>query len=286
MVSKKRGKKRGAKASTTTDTIDGKQVSNSEVIKNIEDLFKEEFVDYGYIKVTYYLRLEKNLLINHKKVQRLMREHGLLNTKPKRRVGTKQWVKELLPKALTPLTYWEFDIKFMYLHGDGTYIPLLTVIDVNSRWVLGHMFKRSIKKEDVKRFFDTLIASYVMPEKIVVRCDNGSQFESGLVREFLASKQIQQEFTLPATPEQNAHIESYHSVLARAVCRRFEFENFGSMEAVLQRWVHFYNERRIHSGLEYTSPYKYLLSKNINMKEKYFLTNSNKKNIFIPLNEK
>ncbi len=116
----------------------------------------------------------------------------------------------------------------------------------------------SIKKEDVVGFFDALLRDYKMPNEIYVRCDNGSQFESSMVREYFQSKGISQEFTKPATPEQNAHIESYHSIIANAVCRRFEFESLASAIEVLIRWEMFYNKERIHSGIEFTSPEKYL----------------------------
>ena len=34
-----------------------------------------------------------------------------------------------------------------------------------------------------------------------------------------------QEFTRPSTPEQNGHIEAFHSIIQRTICERFEFES-------------------------------------------------------------
>jgi putative transposase len=277
-------KAKGIKPSNITYTHQGVSVANQVVVSQIKALLAKEFVDYGYFKVYHYLR--QDYYINHKKVYRLMKENNLLYTNKQRKVGSKQWVKDLVPKPEVAFGYWEFDIKFMYVHGLGQYIPLLSVIDVKSRWLLGHLCQSSIKKEDVKKFMETMIATYRIPEKIVVRCDNGSQFESNLIRNFFANKQIYQEFTKPATPEQNAHIESYHSILEKIICRQYLFETKLNLKDKLSRWGIFYNYERIHSGVAYTSPYKALIMQNIQVDKIFLKAETNNNNIFIALKEK
>ena len=189
-------------------TYEGIPVDNSIIVGDIKILLALEFVDYGYLKVYHYLK--ESYLINHKKVYRLMKGNHLLFATRQVKIGTKQWVKELVPQPDVAFSYWEFDINFMYVSGLGTYIPLLSVIDVKTRWFLGHLCQHSIKKEDVKTQMEALIATYIIPNKITVRCDNGSQFESNLIRSYFKDMGVEQEFTKPATPEQNAHIEFLH----------------------------------------------------------------------------
>ena len=279
------GNKRGLPASEFTKNQHGENVSNAIVVKQIKSLLSTEFVDYGYLKVTHYLRDTFHYIINHKKVYRLMSVNNLLYQPTRIKVGNKQWVSKLVPEPLVAFTYWEFDIKFMYIHGTGKLIPLLTVIDVYSRWMLGYMFKSSIKKEDVKLFFEHITTVYYQPDKIYVRCDNGSQFESTLVRDYFKKLKIEQEFTKPATPEQNAHIESYHSIIDKVICRGYEFETSNDMVNVLKRWGLFYNYKRIHSGTNYKSPYVNLLQQGIDIHEIFNLRSSLPEYIFIPLNK-
>lgn len=257
--------RKGIPKSGHTYKMDGTRVENGVVVAEIKALLSQEFVDYGYLKVTYYLQDELGYRINHKKVYRLMKEARLLNVARPKPKNKKQWVKELVPKPTTAFTYWEFDIKFIYVHHLGRYAPMLSVVDVYSRFLIGWMMQWSIKKEDVVGFFDALLQDYKMPNEIYVRCDNGSQFESGMVREYFQSKGISQEFTKPATPEQNAHIESYHSIIANAVCRRFEFESLANANEVFRRWELFYNKERIHSGIGFTSPEKYLARQQVSV---------------------
>jgi transposase InsO family protein len=277
--------KRGIKPSEYTLMFNGSKVPDCEVVKQIKELLQQEFVDYGYLKVTYFLQDESGYHINHKKVFRLMQVHKLLYQSKTQRVGTKKWVTKLVPEPTTAFSYWEFDIKFMYIHGTGKMVPLLSIIDVYSRWVLGHLFQESIKKEDVKVFFEYIIQIYRCPQKVYIRCDNGSQFESTLVRDYFLSVEIEQEFTKPATPEQNAHIESYHSVLERGICRRYEFEGKEDCFDTLNRWLIFYNYERIHSGTDYKSPYKNLSQQGFEIDKIFFCKNQKQGNIFIGLNQ-
>lgn len=277
-------KARGIKPSTTTLTHQGLAVDNSIIITEVKALLSQEFVDYGYLKV--YHHLKEKYSINHKKVYRLMKRDKLLFATKQVKIGTKQWVKELVPQTTVAFSYWEFDIKFMYVNGLGCYIPLLSVIDVKTRWLLGHLCQQSIKKDDVKILMEALIATYTIPQKITVRCDNGSQFESNLIREYFISKGVEQEFTKPATPEQNAHIESYHSILERVICRQYLFETVADQLATLNRWAMFYNYQRIHSGTAYTSPYKALKKAAIDVDELFVKVKTENKHIFIPLNQK
>ncbi len=80
------------------------------------------------------------------------------------------------------------------------------------------------------------------------------RFEATIFQEYLRQTGVTQEFTKPATPEQNAHIESHYSIVESAVCQRFEFQNLEDFKEVMTRWKKFYNFERIHDGLAYKSP--------------------------------
>jgi len=145
-------------------------------------------------------------------------------------------------------------------------MQVLTVIDVNSRWNLGQYCAFTIRKEDVISLFDSLFENYDLPTGICVRSDNGSQFVANEVQQYFRDKQVKQEFTKPATPQQDAHIEAYHSIMESSVCQRFEFDDLKQARETLEEFRSFYNFERIHGGINFQSPYKYLLKHNIDMK--------------------
>ncbi len=61
---KQGGDKKGVPKSKYTMTQKGEYVCNDQVVKQIEELLSREFVDYGYIKVTHWLRQEYGYIIN------------------------------------------------------------------------------------------------------------------------------------------------------------------------------------------------------------------------------
>jgi putative transposase len=65
---------------------------------------------------------------------------------------------------------------------------------------------------------------------------------------------IPHERIYPATPKEDAHIESFNSILEREIIRRFEFESFEDAESTISRYVDFYNNERLHSGIGYITP--------------------------------
>jgi transposase InsO family protein len=256
---------KGRKYSTHTLTEDGSYLCNEVVIGHIRTILSGEFVDYGYVKVTHALRQQYLLVINKKKVYRLMKQASLLYKRVSTPKSKRLWVTELVPDPQSYFSYLEFDIKYIWIAGARRNALVLSVIDVFSRWVLGQLVSYSICKEDVVDVFNRIFLIYPMPERIYVRNDNGSQMESYLVQQYFADREVVQEFTRPATPEQNAHIESYHSILERVICSRYEFEDLSEAVETFERWLKFYNYERIHSGIGYKSPYNYLLSQAVDM---------------------
>jgi len=262
--------KRGRPPSQVTFTSNGAMVSNEQVINDMEKLFEGEFVDYGYIKTTHWLRGQKQYIISFKKTYRLMKKNNLLLNKRWVNRSPRTWVKELVPQVDVPFKYIEIDIKYIYIHGERKNAMMLTAIDVMSRLNMGFVLQYSVKKQDVAALFSFISEHFALPQGVTVRNDNGSQFTTHLVRQHLHDLGIAQEFTKPATPEQNAHIEAYHSIVERAVCQRFQFDHIKQAQGTFDRFWLFYNFDRIHSGVGYTSPEKYLQQLGIELDRKDF----------------
>jgi transposase InsO family protein len=258
--------RRGKTCSAYTRKHNGDLVANSVIVEDIKHELEKEFVDYGYLKMTYCLRDNYGYCINYKKVYRLMKEHNLLYKPLPRDRSGKTWVKDLKPASDKPFAFWEFDIKYMYVAAKQRNALQLTVLDVGTRYTMGQLIAWSIKKADVKELFAQIFRTYELPEAITVRNDNGSQFEAKLVREYLKKMSVTQEFCRPATPQQNGHVESYHSIVERSICKRYEFDSLEHLQATMKRFDAFYCNERIHSGIGYTNPRKYAIECGVNPK--------------------
>ena len=89
---------------------------------------------------------------------------------------------------------------------------------------------------------------------IRMRSDNGTQFVCNTVENFLSTMNIPHERIHTATPKEDAHIESFNSILEREVIRRFEFESFEEAKSTIDRFVDLYNNERLHTGIGYITP--------------------------------
>lgn len=258
--------KPGRPVSQSTFTRDGGSQSNAVVMAQIRELISGDYVDYGYRKVCEYLRWKFRYVINPKKVERMMREEKLLLPPLKGRSGNKSWVKITTPQPEAALQHFEMDIKYIYVQGLRRNVFLLSVVDLFHREWLDYELGLSMRKHQVKILLDRIMSRYfpdaysARESKILfsIRTDNGSQFESHLVRQYMNQVGIFQEFTRPATPQQNGHIESFHSVLQRALVDKHEFESLEELENHLLRFHRFYNEERLHSAVCFRPPAEFL----------------------------
>jgi len=235
-------------------------VDDKVLLKEILNLFSNEFVCYGYRKVTWFLR-RNGYEINHKKVYRLMKEFHLLRPKLVKHGVNMRRVKEYRVEASRPDEVWEIDIKCLYIHGERRNAFLCSIIDCFTREDLAYHFGRHCLKEDVLRVLEEAFRSRGInyPHILLrIRSDNGSQFISHLVKSYLESVGIEQEHIHVATPQENGFIESFHSIIQYEFNERFEFNTFEECRQKLKEWVTFYNNERIHSAIGYRTHKKML----------------------------
>lgn len=244
--------KRGAKPSTHTQRTDGSRVINAQVVDDIRTSLSREFCCYGYHNITSDLR-DMNYIINPKKVYRLMDENKLLLGKVIHTSGKRTFVQHRRIEAHYPMEYLCLDIKYVWVNGEKRNYYLLTVLDVFSRKGIEQIFQKSIRKMDVINVFRRIDNNYGI-KGVTVRNDNGSQFIANDVKQFLRSAEVKQEFTHIATPEENAYIEAFHSIVEREVIQRTEFSSYYDAKMTFETHLQWYNELRKHGRLGRITP--------------------------------
>ena len=281
---KSTGGKKGKRPSGFT-LLNGNPVPDTDVIKSIHEILGQEFIDYGYIRTTEALK-RMGYKINKKKVYRLMKEQRLLY--PKRSVksgGNKKYVLYTSPLCTRPLEMIEVDIKYIYILGERRNAYLITMLDVFTREALVWSLNWDMKTQRVIELLNRLYAQWLIPLgvdpkkiQVKIRTDNGSQFIAKLFRTRLDEAGIENEYIRPGTPQQNGHIEAFHSTLNKLVCNKYELENINDARETLERFFLTYNQKRIMKAILYKTPREFfkvslngkIKSKVINGKMKYF----------------
>lgn len=211
----------------------------------------------GYQKLKHYLRRDYGFFINHKKLYRLCKEHGLLL--PRNRKKRKKNRKICLNRVITaPHQLWEFDIKYGYIHGENRFFYLLTFIDVFTRRVMDYHMGLSCKAGDLKFTLDQALKKAKIQDDsgLVIRSDNGPQMTSFQFRESLKNLEItmEHEFIPPGCSNKNAHIESFHSIFEIEFLQVRYFKSYGEAYQQTAQFMEYYDKRRLHGSLKMLPP--------------------------------
>jgi putative transposase len=245
---------RGRRPSTVTRTTTGNTVSNEAVLGHLRTMLAGECEHYGYIKCTHALR-QAGFRINAKKVYRLMKTHRLLSVHRRPALNPpRAFVRTRTVTPSRPMETLEMDIKFVYIHGEHRMACLITILDVYSRRALEQRMAYSMKAVDVVALLQQLVLRWGKFGAIRLRTDNGAQFIANVVKDYCVQQAIEQEFIHPYTPQENGHIEAFHSLLQSEVIIHEQFTDRDHAEKRIHQWLMFYNQRRIHSGCKYRTP--------------------------------
>ena len=150
----------------------------------------DEFERYGYRRVTAELRA-RGLVVNAKKVRRLMRENDL-NPRPRRRFvvttdGDHEGpISPNLAKDLTvdgPNQLWVADITYVAIAVGFVYLAV--ILDAWSRRVVGYALSRRIDARLAVAALQAAIQARDPPRGCVHHSDRGSQYASEAYRELL-----------------------------------------------------------------------------------------------------
>ena len=233
------------------------KVPNEAVVEEIILIQSDPDTDYGYRKM-YFALMVLGYYINHKKVYRLMKKSGLLKQRHKR--AEKNFAKYRIVIPEGPLEVLEMDMKLVWVVRERRHGYILTVIDTFTRAVLYRGLGFTMKTAQVQTAWEYIIIHYLQPADMLrkkihieVRNDNGPQFSSVVIRQFFEQNHLNQVFTHPYTPQENGHIESFHSILTKAIGNQV-FWDLPELETFLILFYEKYNNYRIHASIANLSP--------------------------------
>lgn len=227
--------------------------TDTPIVALIEQYRAMKFFDNegGYRKLGLYLRRDYDLVVNHKKMHRICKAHGL--GLPLRR-GQKQKHRRLSSnrQVTGPDQLWQFDIKYGYIQGENRYFYICGFIDVFTRKVVDfHIGLRCTAQDILVTLRRALkIRGIDDSHHLIIRSDNGPQMSSKKFEQELLLLPCEHEFIPTATPNKNAFIESFFSVLECALLAKSYFMTFAEAYKAVVEFIEFYNLKRIHGSIK------------------------------------
>jgi putative transposase len=215
----------------------------------------------GYRRITRRLR-DEGLIVNAKRVLRLMRADNLLSLRRKPFVPPTTDSKHkfkivanlarfLEPTGLDQL--WVADITYVRLAESFVYLAV--IIDAFSRKVVGHALDDHLEARLALAAFDMAIAARNPPPGLIHHSDRGVQYACADYAARLDERGFQRSMSRPGNPYDNAKAESFMKTLK---AEEVDGKTYLNLEDARRRIGAFiddvYNADRLHSALGYKTP--------------------------------
>ena len=216
-----------------------------------------DYPTYGYRRITAMLKRE-GWTINHKRVQRLMREMGLIATRKrcKKRTTNSNHGYPRYPNCVKgldvvrPDQVWVSDITYIQLRYETVYLAV--IMDVYTRAIRGWHLGRSLEQELTLTALERSLATRV-PE--IHHSDQGVQYAATKYTDLLQEHKVQISMAATGKPQENGFAERLMRTIKEEEVELSEYSDYyDAYHRIGQFLEDVYTRKRIHSSLGYLTP--------------------------------
>src|SRR6185312_6050560 len=231
-----------------------------EVRSAIQRIALEHHRRYGHGRIGAELR-RQGMIVNHKRVKRLMRKDNLLAVQPRafRTTTNSDHACEVYLNLARRLTLtgidqlWVADITYIRLQAEFVYLAV--VLDAFSRKVVGWALERTLAARLALAALEQAIAARRPAAGLVHHSDRGVQYACAEYVALLSANAITPSMSRPANPYDNASCESFMKTLKREEIYANDYRDLDDLRSRVGDFMErYYNRCRLHSALGYKPP--------------------------------
>lgn len=232
------------------------------------EAFKHRGYDKGVRGINMYL-LHRNpqIIMNPKKIRRLMHKYGLLcpirKANPYRRMAaalkTSNYADNLVKREfeqhgprmilLTDITYLPYNDTFAYLS---------TIIDGFTKQVLSYVLSENLKVDFVLQTVEQLIENHgiSLSKETIIHSDQGAHYSSYSFIEIVNNYNLRQSMSRRGNCWDNAPQESFFGHMKDEIDIS-QCVDFAEVKYKIDDWIQYYNDERYQWQLAKLSPNQY-----------------------------
>jgi putative transposase len=235
---------------------------DAELKELIQAIYNEHEGRYGYRRICDEL-MNRGHKVNHKKVQRIMKELGLKSlVRMNKYRSYKGNVGKIAPNILDrnftakkPNEKWVTDFTEFKLFGEKLYLsPILDLYNGEIiTYTIGSRPSYSLVSEMLEKSFERLTAE----DELILHSDQGWHYQMKQYRHALKQKNITQSMSRKGNCYDNAVIANFFGIMKAEFLYLKEFESIEHFKEKLEKYISYYNNKRIKSKLKGMSPIQY-----------------------------
>ena len=242
-----------------------KEDKYKEIKEEINNIFVENKGRYGYRRITLELK-NRGYKINHKTVQRLMKQLGLISiVRPKRRYNSYKGTigkvaKNILKrdfKATKPNEKWATDITEFKVHNEKLYLS--PIVDLFNGEIVSYNISRRPIFNQVVDMIEKAFSKIPNNTYLVLHSDQGWQYQMNQYQKLLRDKGVIQSMSRKGNCLDNACAENFFGILKSELfyVKEKEYNNVDELEKDIIEYIEYYNNKRIKGKLKGMSPVQY-----------------------------
>ena len=238
------------------------ELADAELGTRIEAIFREHRRRYGYRRIWHELRAG-GITCAPDRVRRLMHERGLRAIQPRtwlprtsngRADAPSPNLIEGQPLPARPNEVWAGDLTFIRTNSGWLYLAV--VIDLCSRriigWALADHMRAGLAVSALQQALDS---RQNRSSALIFHSDRGSQYGSRAFRRLLRAHGMRQSMSARANPYHNAWSEALIGRLKAEMLQGGCLDTNSDARTELFAYIEgYYNTRRRHSSIGYTTP--------------------------------
>lgn len=209
---------------------------------------------YGYRRIQAQLK-RQGVTINHKRVQRLMKELGFQAIYPKPKTSKRDLGNRTYPHLLKGVTleraHQVFATDITYIKLPQGFVYLIAIIDIYSRYILSWRLSNSLSLPFCLEALQEALEQGI-PD--IFNTDQGSQFTSDEWIYTLVNWGVKPSHTGVGRCLDNIHCERFWRTLKYEDVYLYGYETMAEARHRIGKFITFYNHHRPHQSLHYQTP--------------------------------
>ena len=236
-----------------------KQDKYAQAKTEISSIYHENKGRYGYRRVTDELH-NRGIMLNHKTVQRLMKELGLICCVRMKKYRSYKGEKGTTAdneldrefRAERPNQKWVTDVTEFRLFGEKLYLS--PILDLYSGYIVTYTLSDSPNLLMVTTMLEQAFTKIPDNPNLLLHSDQGWHYRHKQYVQMLKDKGIRQSMSRKGNCYDNSVMENFFGHLKSELLYLQEFESMEHFKSELIEYIDYYNNRRIKARLKGLPP--------------------------------